>query len=255
MSIKGGIASLGTVLLVGSILSGCHSQLKPLPVNATAAVTVTNPPDDAFFDAVSSSDESVTPEKVQAYAQQRITQYLKLAGLEADVKATLYFTIGMAGELLPLKDPPKDPQGGLAQVGGSAEMPAPYIGAEFVALQQGKEILATNFSGGIFQTSKNWKGVQSVIDLSVGHLLKAFAKNGRQADRIVRILTSAPLLPRDPYTHVELNFGAIRLHQQGNLWEALGEIGAPARKTLEEAAKDKDPEIADEAGTALKKMM
>ena len=90
--------------------------------------------------------------------------------------------------------------------------------------------------------------------MSIGHLLKDFAVHGKQATTIITVLTSEQLIPRDPDIHIQANFGKIRLHQHGNLWEALSQIGEPSRQALEEAARDKDPESSAEAKLGLQKL-
>jgi hypothetical protein len=90
--------------------------------------------------------------------------------------------------------------------------------------------------------------------MSVGHLLKEYAKRDRQTANILAILEKEHLIPKYAYVHLEVDFGKIRIHQDGNLWEALAEIGEPARPALEQALKDKDPEISDEAKQALERI-
>jgi len=221
-------------------------------VRAGVDVSIANPAGDAFFSKVSKADDAVTPERVKEYAMKKLAQCLMQTGLSADIKATFDFGIGLEGKML--KDPIKDPQGSLLQVGGTAELSYPRVKAGFGVVQQGKDVLKTTFSGGDFNGNKNWEGVQSVGNMAIGHLLKEFAKRGQQAPQIVEVLTKENLIPKAPYVHLEVHFGKIRIHQDANLYEALGEIGEPARKALEVASKDKDPEISEEAKVVLEKL-
>lgn len=221
-------------------------------VYAGGDVTIANPAGAAFFSKVSKADDAVTPERVREYATQKLAQCLKQAGLSADVKATFEFALGVEGKIL--KDPIKDPKGSLLEVGGTAELPYPRVKADFEVTQQGKERFKTAFSGGDFNGEKTWQGVESVVNMAIGHLIKEFAKRGQQVPQIVELLTKENLIPKAPYVHLEVNFGKIRIHQDANLYEALGEIGEPARKALEAASKDKDPEISEEAKGVLEKL-
>ena len=102
----------------------------------------------------------------------------------------------------------------------------------------------------------NWEGVARLCDMGIGHCLKELAKNGIAAQQIVATLTKEGLLPRNPYTRTEIyvlgKIFPVRFRQDGNLWEALGEIGEPAMQALRDATKDTDQDITQEAAKVLK---
>jgi hypothetical protein len=163
-----------------------------------ADVTIANQARDTFFTKVSKAEAVVTPERVRGYAQQKLSQCLTQAGLQSDVTAAFEFSVGLAGKML--KDPLKDPQGSLLEIGGTIELPFPRVKTDFSVAGHGQDMFATAFSGGNVNGSSDWEGVQRVIDMSVGDLLKEFAKRGTQATNIVAILTNerprlAPVRP------------------------------------------------------------
>jgi hypothetical protein len=217
-----------------------------------ADVRVVNQASDAFFTKVSKPGNTVTPQRVKKYAKQKFSESLQQIGLDSDVRVTLDFSIGVKGEML--KDPIRDPKGALVKVGGKATLSSPSVKANVRVSEAGKKFFSATYRCGIFVADKDWEGVKSVIDMSVGHMLKEFAKRKRQTTKIVAMLAKEQLIPKEPYVHLVLNFGKVRIHQDGNLWEALGEVGAPAKGVLEQATKNKDPEISDEAKQALKRI-
>ena len=91
--------------------------------------------------------------------------------------------------------------------------------------------------------------------MGIGHSLKELAKNGIAAEQIVATLTKEELLPRNPYTNSRISMFtsevAVRFHQDGNLWETLGEIGEPAMEALRNSTKDSDQDIREEVAKVL----
>ena len=215
-------------------------------------VNISNKANDGFVTTVQSVDKTVTIDRTREYAHQRLTQFLKDADLPHDVTAQLEFAIGVEGEMQ--KDPIKDPEGSLLSIGGTAELPYPNVKAVFNVTQNNTPSFSITFEGGNFNGSKDWDGVKSIVDMSIGHLMKEFGKRGIKNHKIVDMLANGEWIPKAPYVHIQLNFGKVRIHQDGNLWEALSEIGSPAKTVLEAASKDKDPEVADEAKLMLDKL-
>jgi hypothetical protein len=217
-------------------------------------VEITNRVGDSFFSKVQASDPTITLDRIQEYADNRIPELFARAMLQTGytINATLEFDIGIEGKML--KDPVKDPEGLLMEIGGTATLPEPTVKAKFLIFDGDDQILESEFDGGRYVSSDYWEGTTRAVDLAIGHILKDLAKEGIEVDGIIKLLLEGELLSTAPYVHLKANFGWVRLHQDGNLWEALSELGDVAVPILQEKAKDDDPEISDEARSLLEKL-
>lgn len=234
---------------------GARTQEEPFHDIGRVTVTLRNNSDDEFMARVSEVDSTINVDGITEYAEARLKKALSQAHLPYSIAATLEFSIGIEGEML--KDPIKDPEGNLLNVGGTAVLPYPNVDADFVVSRNGDPTttdFTAGFIGGNINGSGDGDGIKRVVDMSIGHLLKEFAKRGVETRRIVDVLSEGNWIPRAPYAHFEVHFGKIRIHQDGNLWEALSEIGSATTLPLNKASESDDPEISEEAKAMLARL-
>ena len=266
-SVKGNIAmtssriSSGIVTLVTVVfLASCRPQDEkqtPKAKDIDISVSLTNVSGDKWFREISEQDSTVTKEKIESYTRAKIASLLKKVRfpLETDprdyvLKVTMSLAVGLKKEIL------TDPGTSVQVTGGSVVLSVPTLKLDGELVADGTRVMPPfTFEGGLASGSPDWPGVARLCDMGIGHCLKELAKSKIAAEQIAATLTRAGLLPRSPYTSATIvAFGSgvsVRFHQDGNLWEALGEIGEPAWPALRDGTKDADKDVKEEAAKIL----
>ena len=213
-------------------------------------VTLTNTDQEAVMQALQENDSSVTREAISAHVQRRLLDALNEARLSKGHAATATFSlsVGMDGEM------EVDPAGNLIKIGGTIEIKSPKTEAIVIVMEGDREVMKSRFTGGVFGAERNLEGVMRTLDMAIGHFLKDLARVGISTDRIVAVLAKDKWLPESPYVHLEVNIGKIMIHQEGNRWQALCEIGERAVPALKVASESDDQEVAKEALSCLEKL-
>ncbi|MFA5256359.1 MAG: hypothetical protein WC419_06680 [Candidatus Omnitrophota bacterium] len=248
------------LILAGFMLiAGCGNKVaKDIPKTGDIKISVsaTNSLDNETLRKIG-KDSAIVNGNIESYARDKISALLKQAGFPAEndsrdysLNVNMSIGIGLERKIL------TDPKTSITVTGGEMVLSVPVLKLDGRLLADGKEISpAISFEGGLNFGASDWQGITRLCDMGIGHCLKDLAKNGIAAEPIVIILAKEELLPRKPYSDSKISmFGneiPVRFHQDGNLWEAFGDIGEPAVEELRNGAKDKDQDIREEATKIL----
>lgn len=229
-----------------------EEELSKIPLDERLNINISLDYDDRdkFMNAVSKEDKTFSPQSIQSYAKERALYALKkIKFAEGDknrynLTMQMRFSIGLEAEVL------ADPRYQLTVSGGLVFSDLKVSSRSRILSDDDNKLVLSSFVGGLFFNSD----VKKVIDLVIGHLIKDMAKNTMYSRSAIDLLSQEDWLPKKPFLYFAVHGSPMRIRQDGNLWEALGEIGiySPAAKDiLKEALTDPDRDVVEEVKSVI----
>ena len=228
--------------------------------------TVSNTKADQIVTRLEATDNTLNVQGLGDLARERLTNVLHKVDLPKGYTVQAAFTFGEGVVFRIVPPPMKEGEsyldyakrlGGVVPQNASLTVDVPKLEATFQVVKTNEKPKTFTFAGGLFAGSYERKGLCELVDMSLGHLVKNLLREGILPAGQLRVLVDSQWIPKSPFLYVKLGAPVqtdTRIYQDGNLLEALSELGAPAVPYLDAASKDENADVQEEATRLLKKI-
>ncbi|MFQ5629195.1 MAG: hypothetical protein ACE5I1_10580 [bacterium] len=192
--------------------------------------------DEKFLAKFSEIEPPISWEEISKFAEKRILSSLEKSEFsknEADsyqIKFGFWFAMGSVARFLPATG-----AGQHASSAARGTMRLPLLVTSIEVTPNGKEpLISTIFENWHLNANVDQSGINQLINMAVGCMIKELAKVGSiETRKAISYLLTEQDIPKESYLYVSLGQPYKHpMYQDGNIWELIGDLGTEALDIL-----------------------